>query len=728
MKNLIPILFLIIFNNNVFSQCWQMVWSDEFEGTSLDDSKWDYGIGTSNDNVQYYTDRNNNVTVSDGKLKIIALQESYQGFNYTSGLIKTAFISSWRYGRVEAKIKLPYSPGFVPAFWMLPEDNIYGWWPNSGEIDIMEHPTNEINKIYGTVHTEAYNSFTGSGPRGETITITDAETAYHIYAIEWNENQIEFYVDDQKYFTFYNDNSGYSTWPFNQKFNLILNLAVGGAWVGNPNSNTVFPAIMEVDYVRIFQNITDVDISGPDYIMENEKNVRYTLPLINNTSYSWGVPAGNELVSGQGTNNILTDWGIIGGNIQADIQLGSCFKSIGYPVIVSPNNLLNANFEKGVKYWDKAVGYPAVADFILADDDVKEGIHSVKVDVKTLSNYPWDIQLSQKNLALQAGVTYNISLWAKVKQNTGKITISLINPSNFSVYTSSNVTLTSSWVKYDLSFKPTTNINASLNIDLGTQTGIYYLDNFMITAPSQINNPIVNYDFSNDTTAWALTVLFPAVATGDVVNEEYKISINNGGVNAWDVFLGQGNILIEKGKEYLVSFDAYAEAPRTISALVGMNLSPWTVYSGNNIFSLSTSKQTFTYSFIMNNTTDTKARIGFDAGGSTNDVYLDNIYLMPKTTSLTDDFISDLCFALHQNYPNPFNNSTVIRYSIPKEGLVTLKIYNVIGQEVAKIIKEEKAVGNYEVNFNASNLPSGVYIYKLQAGSFFESKKMILLK
>ena len=201
------IFILIVFNLNVagYAQCWEMVWADEFDGTTLDNSKWEYGIGTSNDNVHYYTARDNNVTVSDGTLKLIALEESYQGMNYTSGLIKTSFISAWKYGRIEARINLPHSPGFVPAFWMLPEDNIYGWWPNSGEIDIMEHPTNEIDKIYGTVHTEAYNSFTGSGPVGSTVTIPTAETEFHVYAVEWTEYQIDFYVDDQKYFTFYNN-------------------------------------------------------------------------------------------------------------------------------------------------------------------------------------------------------------------------------------------------------------------------------------------------------------------------------------------------------------------------------------------------------------------------------------------------------------------------------------------------------------------------------------------
>ncbi len=143
-----------------------LVWADEFEGSSIDPSTWQYESGPSNDNVQYYTDRVENASLVDGKLRIVALKESYQGYEYTSAHIRTEKARSWRYGRMEASIKLPATPGFVPAFWMLPLDNLYGWWPFSGEIDIMEHPTNEVTKIYGTAHTGNYNLFEGPFPPG----------------------------------------------------------------------------------------------------------------------------------------------------------------------------------------------------------------------------------------------------------------------------------------------------------------------------------------------------------------------------------------------------------------------------------------------------------------------------------------------------------------------------------------------------------------------------------
>jgi len=133
------------------AQGWQQVWADEFNETTIDNSTWSFDSGPANDNIHYFTDRPENARIEDGKLYIIALEEPHQGYSYTSALLKTSRSVYWRYGRIEARIKLPASNGLVPAFWMLPEDDLYGWWPWSGEIDIMEHPTNQVNRIYGTV-------------------------------------------------------------------------------------------------------------------------------------------------------------------------------------------------------------------------------------------------------------------------------------------------------------------------------------------------------------------------------------------------------------------------------------------------------------------------------------------------------------------------------------------------------------------------------------------------
>ncbi len=281
-------LILCAYSIGIYAQNWQLVWADDFSGSTIDASTWEFETGPTNDNVHYYTNRIENAKIVDGKLQLIALEESYMGYNYTSALIKTRAARHWRYGRIEASIKLPGTPGFVPAFWMLPIDNMYGWWPFSGEIDIMEHPSNEITKIYGTVHTASYNLFSGpSPPQGSVIDIPDAESAFHLYAAEWTDEKIDFYVDDQKYYTFFNDNGASDTWPFDKPFFMILNVAVGGGWVGTPNENTIFPAVMEVDFVRVYQSANIASIMGPDFVSYNSQDAVYALDDFGGASYKW---------------------------------------------------------------------------------------------------------------------------------------------------------------------------------------------------------------------------------------------------------------------------------------------------------------------------------------------------------------------------------------------------------------------------------------------------------
>jgi len=461
---------------------WQQVWSDEFNGTEIDRSYWDLDIGPFNDTVHYFTDRLDNARVVDGKLQIIALEESYNGFNYTAALLKTRESVSWRYGRIEARIKLPASNGFVPAFWMMPADDLYGWWANSGEIDIMEHPTNQVDKIFGTVHTEAYNAFTGSSPRGGTVRIPDAESEFHIYAIEWTEDKIDFFVDDQKYFTFQNEKSGHETWPFDQPFYVILNMAVGGGWVGTPNATSVFPAIMEVDYVRVYQDIHDASIVGPNFLTANSKAISYSAPTVEGLIYTWNVPEGAQITSGQGTPGIEIDWGSLSGNIELELGRDNGAIHLNYPVDVSTNILKNGGFENGSNYWRKSGVFPN-ADFGLTIDEVYTGSNAVYVNIKKPVAYAWDVQLSQGNLSLESGEQYHVSLWAKADGNNSKISLAVINPNDFTLYSNQTMELSNVWAQYEMNFTVPSNVTASFNIDMGEATGWLYFDNIEITIP-----------------------------------------------------------------------------------------------------------------------------------------------------------------------------------------------------------------------------------------------------
>lgn len=237
---------------------WGLVWSDEFDGPagqSPDAAKWSFDIGTDwgNDQLEYDTNRPENVSLDgNGNLAIIARQESYEGRNYTSGRIKTAGLFAREGGRFEARIRLPVGQGLWPAFWSLGADFGSVGWPECGEIDIMEYRGQEPNIVHGSLHGPGYSggaALTGSFTRsGDGF---DAD--FHVFTIDWEEDAITWFVDGIPYQTFTPSSlSGGRRWVFDHPFFIILNLAVGGNYVGPPNSSTVFPQTMLVDWVRVY--------------------------------------------------------------------------------------------------------------------------------------------------------------------------------------------------------------------------------------------------------------------------------------------------------------------------------------------------------------------------------------------------------------------------------------------------------------------------------------------
>lgn len=228
---------------------WTLVWNDEFNGTSVDPNKWEYevnGDGGGNNELQYYTSRPQNSYIDSGALVICAREESYLGKAYTSARMRTKWRGEWTYGRFEVRAKLPYGKGLWPAIWMLPTDWEYGGWPMSGEIDIMEMLGHEINKVYGTIHYgPAWPNNQKSGGWYTLPTGNFCET-YHTFVVIWTKTGFEWYVDGIKY---YSVSKGT---PFDKRFHMLLNVAVGGNWPGSPDGFTIFPQRMYVDYVRVY--------------------------------------------------------------------------------------------------------------------------------------------------------------------------------------------------------------------------------------------------------------------------------------------------------------------------------------------------------------------------------------------------------------------------------------------------------------------------------------------
>lgn len=240
-----------------------LVWSDEFDADGLpDETKWGYDAGDGcpilcgwgNDELQYYTERRlENARIEDGHLVVEARREPFGTREYTSARLVTKGKGDWLYGRIEIRAELPSGTGTWPAMWLLPTDRVYGDWPASGEIDVMEHVGFAPDSVFAAVHTASYNHVLGTQRTGR-VRVPDAETAFHVYAIEWTPQRIDFYVDDERFFAFLKEGTDSAVWPFDQAFHLILNIAVGGSWGGVQGvDDAIWPQRLVLDYVRVYQ-------------------------------------------------------------------------------------------------------------------------------------------------------------------------------------------------------------------------------------------------------------------------------------------------------------------------------------------------------------------------------------------------------------------------------------------------------------------------------------------
>lgn len=235
----------------------KLVMQDEFDTNGAPNSAiWTYDIGTGNNGwgnneLEYYTNSSDNVKVEDGMLQITAKKQAFMGSEYTSARLLTKGLFEQKYGRFEARIKMPWGQGIWPAFWLLGADSDTVTWPLCGEIDIMEYKGQEPTVTHGTVHGPGYSGATAITKSYDLIN-NRFDTDFHIFGIEWGKNYINFYVDDVLYNQI-TPNKVTGEWVYDKPFYIILNLAVGGNYVGSPNNETTFPQTMLVDYVRVYE-------------------------------------------------------------------------------------------------------------------------------------------------------------------------------------------------------------------------------------------------------------------------------------------------------------------------------------------------------------------------------------------------------------------------------------------------------------------------------------------
>jgi len=247
--------------NTISDSAWKFettpTFADEFNTPgSPDPTKWTYDegyTGWGNNESEYYT--RDNCEIPDTVLTITAKKEAKGDAKYTSGRMVTRGLADFTYGRFVARIKLPTGRGLWPAFWMLPTDRVYGDWPKSGEIDILEQVGYDPNTIHISTHCESFYFKLGNQKTAAKV-VASATTDFHIYRLDWTPYAVRGYIDQYStpVFEYTNKSEGYTTWPFNQRFHMLLNVAVGGDWGGaNGIDDAIFPKKMEVDYVRYYK-------------------------------------------------------------------------------------------------------------------------------------------------------------------------------------------------------------------------------------------------------------------------------------------------------------------------------------------------------------------------------------------------------------------------------------------------------------------------------------------
>ncbi len=610
---------------------WTMVWNDEFNGTELDNSKWTYDLGNwivdENDNgvaagwgnneLQNYT--KDNVEVEDGNLVITAKKEEtsdkHGEYDYTSSRIKTKGLFAKKYGRFEARMALPAEDGLWPAFWMLPEDDVYGGWASSGEIDIMEARGRLPHEVEGTLHYGGLwpeNKY--SGKHYQFKEGTDM-TEFHEYAIEWEPGEIRWYVDGELYQT---QNNWYTQGadgeekysfpaPFDQDFHLLLNLAVGGWFDGGVEPSEDFEeAQMLVDYVRVYE------LTGRDYMEPKE-------PLTEKESIPEGA---KQPVDGNYIYDTNFEQGF-GSELSSD-KWGFLTNQFGGAATASTEELNGSNF--------------------------------AKVDVTAGGDQNYSTQLIQY-VPIVKGRTYKVSYDAKSNANRDMaVKVSGGEDRGWSVYSDNyKAALTTEVKRYEHTFTMTqdTDVNARLEFNMGLDTNDIWVGNVVVEeiepvvdydgpkAPLESGNHVYNGTFDKGLvdrkTYWNLNVDNShdegAKAKYSVSEKTRELFIDVSGKNGKvsDIVLDQKGIKLSENGEYELTFDARTNFKHGKDIEVVVKSNNDEVIAREKI-ELTTNMDTHTVSFnIPEGKESNQGTLEFLVGGANKDVYLDNVSLINNT-------------------------------------------------------------------------------------------------
>lgn len=583
---------------------WNLVWEDNFNGDYLNLQDWNYEThepGWVNNELQEYTDDIRNIYVDNGNLVIKAIKEETEdGIKYTSGKVTTQNKHDYKYGRFEARLKVPEGQGLWPAFWMMPtEEELYGSWPRCGEIDIMEVLGHEPNEAYGTIHygnphQESQGSYILNGE-----TFSDD---YHVFAVEWEPSEMRFYIDGNLYHTVNNwytkqeggDEITYPA-PFDQPFYLQFNLAVGGNWPGNPDETTNFDnAEYKIDYVRVYQ-------------LEN---------------YNENVPKPEKP--------------------PVDLREPD----------TTGNYIINSDFSEVEDLEDNVDWYTLKT----LGGEGKGRIEDNKIVLSSESSGKenYSLQLVQAAIPLKKNNIYRLSFDARAAENRDMV-INITSPDRGYIrqLQDTTVDLKNEFQKYSYEFtmKDNDDANARVEFNYGNRNSLADIEitNVRLEKIGEYENvnedkktilPNGNYvyngtfDVGEDRMKyWEVDSKIEDVqATVTNINNkrEFKISISKSTSNLSDVILRESELGIAENKEYYLSFDAYAEEDKTIKAQIN-----------NKIFEaeLTTEKKNFKYKF---NTQDVLENRNLEfLLGTPGVTYIDNVKIMDTSLIINGDFSNE---------------------------------------------------------------------------------------
>jgi beta-glucanase (GH16 family) len=609
----------------VHSQCNTLVWADEFDGTTVDATKWQSISGNGcpslcgfgNAEAQRY-DPNQATIVKEGTNSYLNIQAKYEpnaAFPqqpYSSAKLTTEGKYALKYGRVEARMKLSSGMGAWPAFWMLPAGASN--WPFTGEIDIMEAKHRNPQSIDGTIHYDGGGyHYTGRSYASPT----DLSTEFHVYAVEWGPNIIKWFIDGNLFHTATPSTTVNGGWPFNdQQFYIILNLAVGSAGTPYTSVNGAgvapipgdFPAKLQVDYVRVYDGSFTHGVTGDAKVYNNETGKTYTLNPIAGASYNWSVPSGATITSGQGTNTIIVNWGSTGGDVSAVATVSGCttttYKLAVTTEVPLPVERIHEDFQsnRNVLYplktgvLTEAVANPsatgintsaAVGKYVRNSSELYDVLNIKNVTITNANDYVYGRKKLSFDIYTSAPVGTKISL----QLENSLVTTATNYPSGRHSGFKATTTVQNKWETIEFEFEkiidPNTSALSINNVvvlfESNSNSGAtYYFDNLLTKAapekPIIATDVLQNYDGINKIIKGTTTGTYSVVANpgSNSVNASANVARYVRNVTEqYDVLFFNTQSTIEdagllKNQTNKIMIDVYTSAP--IGTVVSMNL------------------------------------------------------------------------------------------------------------------------------------------------------------